>query len=256
MQRLPFSRGELRLITENLYLLYPFFSTSASSGDGFSHELTSSNDYGLAIKGPIGTLGLEDWFTTALDDEEQGFLTVAYARLANRDVLVTEDSVDIYAQRSVRQGRMGWRFGGLAHTFRDPEYRHIARRIIQKGEQVCISDVLDLHFVYAWMIDIYYRDRDTTPTGLAETISACQKQIDISDAAKEAFLSAPPTHPYDYLWKDPELPHHLGYRRLCIIREKQREYEEAIRLATQALDQGWNDNWQKRIDRCQKRLKK
>ena len=216
MQRLPFSRGKLKMITEDLYLLYPFFRTSA--------ELTSSIDYGLAIKGPIGTLGLEDWFTTALDDEEQGFLTVAYARLANRDVLVTEDSVDIYAQRSVRQGRMGWRFGGLAHTFRDPEYRHIARRIIQKGEQVCISDVLDLHFVYAWMIDIYYRDRDTTPTGLAETISACQKQIDISDAAKEAFLSAPPTHPYDYLWKDPELPGHPGYRRLCIIREKQREY--------------------------------
>ena len=237
------------MITEDLYLLYPFFRTSA--------ELTSSIDYGLAIKGPIGTLGLEDWFTTALDDEEQGFLTVAYARLANRDVLVTEDSGDIYAQRSVRQGRMGWRFGGLAHTFRDPEYRHIARRIIQKGEQVCIlNDVLDLHFVYAWMIDIYYRDRDTTPTGLAETISVCQKQIDISDAAKEAFLSAPPTHPYDYLWKDPELPGHPGYRRLCIIREKQREYEEAIRLATQALDQGWNDNWQKRIDRCQKRLKK
>jgi hypothetical protein len=35
------------------------------------------------------------------------------------------------------------------------------------------------------------------------------------------------------------LPEHVGFRRLCMIREKQRNYEEVIRLATLAKEEGW-----------------
>jgi len=47
---------------------------------------------------------------------------------------------------------------------------------------------------------------------------------------------------------------HTGYRNLCIIREKQGNHAEVIRLAEQAKAQGWNGDWDKRIERTKKKL--
>ena len=104
-----------------------------------------------------------------------------------------------------------------------------------------------------------------------EAIEICEKQINISsEAAKEWLTPLPKTISYRDLGLNVDMPEdeninptpdslplHRGYQQLCIIREKQKNYEEAIRIATQAMNQGWTrSDWEKRIERCQKRLAK
>jgi hypothetical protein len=54
--------------------------------------------------------------------------------------------------------------------------------------------------------------------------------------------------------KHDKLPEHIGFKRLCIIRENQGNYEEVIRLATQAKEEGWTGNWDNRIEKAKKKL--
>ena len=104
---------------------------------------------------------------------------------------------------------------------------------------------LDLHFVYSEMIPVYYRDRDEDPEAMGLAISACQKQISLGPQAASAWRVEYPT--------DDSLPSHRGFEQLAIIREKQRDFEAAIELASAAQEQGWSGDWAKRIARCEKR---
>jgi hypothetical protein len=52
------------------------------------------------------------------------------------------------------------------------------------------------------------------------------------------------------------LPSHTGFTQLAIVREKQHNYSEAIRLAQLAQGQGWGGDWDKRIIRCQQKQAK
>jgi hypothetical protein len=54
--------------------------------------------------------------------------------------------------------------------------------------------------------------------------------------------------------KHDKLPEHTGFKRLCIIREKQGNYNEVIRLAIQAKEEGWMGNWDNRIEKAKKKL--
>jgi hypothetical protein len=74
-------------------------------------------------------------------------------------------------------------------------------------------------------------------------IEACKQQIAVSEKAKIAFLK-------EYC----SLPSHEGYKQLCIIMEKQKNYDEVIRLSKIAKGQGWVGDWDKRIEKCEKRL--
>ena len=55
---------------------------------------------------------------------------------------------------------------------------------------------------------------------------------------------------------DDGLPEHIGFTRLAIIRERQGDYTEAIRLCRLASFQGWAGDWQRRIARCESKLEK
>ncbi len=108
-----------------------------------------------------------------------------------------------------------------------------------------MGSVLDLHFTYSEMIPIYYRDRNTDPSAFEAAVAACEKQIELGPQAAAAFRAEYPSA---------DLPSHRGFTQLAIIREKDRNYPEAIRLANNALDQLWAGNWNVRISRCRKRL--
>ncbi len=43
-------------------------------------------------------------------------------------------------------------------------------------------------------------------------------------------------------------------KQLAIVREKQKNYTEAIRIAKEALSQGWSGDWERRIVRCKNKL--
>ncbi|HBC89443.1 MAG TPA: hypothetical protein DCZ94_21100 [Lentisphaeria bacterium] len=106
--------------------------------------------------------------------------------------------------------------------------------------------VLDVHFHYQSEIEIYYKDRDSSQGSLEKAITACEQQIAISREVASAWKKE---------YKD-SLPRHKGFEQLAIIREKQNNYEEAIRVCEQAMKQGWDGDWKKRIQRCRKRMAK
>ncbi|MDR2096029.1 MAG: hypothetical protein LBP76_11010 [Treponema sp.] len=60
--------------------------------------------------------------------------------------------------------------------------------------------------------------------------------------------------PNDYEIIPGRLYEHTGYKQLCIIREKQGNWGEVIRLASEALEQGWPGEWDKRIEKAKKKL--
>lgn len=53
----------------------------------------------------------------------------------------------------------------------------------------------------------------------------------------------PPMRPF-------ALPQHPGFQRLAINAEKAKDYGRAIELCQEAKRQGWNGDWDKRIERC------
>lgn len=123
------------------------------------------------------------------------------------------------------------------------DWRTVQRRIARL-EQTNSTEVLDLHFAIQGLIEATYADRNTDPEALDAAIAACERQIALAPRAAQAFRRAFPKTP---------LPAHVGFRQLAIIREKQRQFDEAIALCRQAKQQGWTGDWEKRIDRCQKR---
>ena len=60
----------------------------------------------------------------------------------------------------------------------------------------------------------------------------------------------------DFTMVPERLAQHSGYRQLCIIREKQGNHSEVIRLAEQAKSEGWVGDWDKRIERAKKKIEK
>ncbi len=132
---------------------------------------------------------------------------------------------------------------GLAGWFRQPSDLSIARCILAKAEEIGSKDPLDMHFLYQAMIEIYYRARESNPMALNEAIDACQKQIKLAPNAALAFRQ-----------ETDELPAHVGYRQLAIVFEKERNYHEAIELSREAMNSGWAGDWQKRIERCERKL--
>jgi len=109
------------------------------------------------------------------------------------------------------------------------------------------KDILNLHFFYPTKMKLFYKERDNNPDALQIAIDSCLKQIEIAEKSAAVFKKEYP---------DSSLPVHEGYSQLCIIFEKQGKFAEAIRIARQAKEQGWNDDWDRRINRCQKKIDK
>ena len=94
---------------------------------------------------------------------------------------------------------------------------------------------------------LFYKDRDSDLRSLQIAIGSGLKQIEIAQKAARAFKKEYPDSP---------LPVHEGYSQLCIILEKHGKFKETIKYAKQAKIQGWNENWDSRIIRCQKKMEK
>ena len=50
------------------------------------------------------------------------------------------------------------------------------------------------------------------------------------------------------------MPAHKGFGQLAIIEEKRKNFEAAIQISKAALEQGWAGDWEKRIERCSKKI--
>jgi hypothetical protein len=195
------------------------------------------------VGGDIEYFGLTDWWLNELTPEERQTIITVYNPLG-------------FDKRSLYQGKIAFSsqtttgfLTGLLSWFQKPKYQKISAKIIKRLNSIPKKSmsIEDEHFFYQMKIESYYRNRENDETALASAIEACKQQISIAPAAKRAFLRKYPSSP---------LPSHVGYTQLCIILEKQQLYDEVIDLAKKAKKQGWNGDWDKRIERCMKKKMK
>lgn len=192
------------------------------------------------VNGVIKYLNLEDWWLNELNDKERKII------LNNHSLMDSENSIiegEIYSNSQT----LLHFFWGLIGWFNKPEIRYIAYKLIEKAETLIDknSDPLDIHFLYGTKLEVCYKDRDLRSNGLELAIKACEQQIENSPAAATVFKKQ----------YSGDLPAHKGYYQLAIILEKQKRYSEAISLCEKAKFQGWAGDWDKRIERCNKRAK-
>lgn len=196
----------------------------------------------MPIEGPIGYFGLAEWWLATFTEAERKYMGSA-SESATGGGSLTEGRI------SYTSGTAAQFLSGLATNFYKPQDRRIARLMLAKAQELAkaAGNVLDLHFVYAGMIKTFYADRDNDPEALDLAIAACEEQIALAPEAAKAWSREYPEEP---------LPAHTGYTQLAIIREKQRNFADAISLSRLAMKQEWAGDWEQRIARNEKRLAK
>ncbi len=190
-------------------------------------------------KGMIAYFQLEDWWNEEFSDEERQLIEEVYQPMGGSSLT----SGDI---RSTSISSIAF-LHTLAGWFQKSEHRYIAQKCLKKAESLVDTNTraLDLHFLLSNKITTLYKDRDNSPDGLERAIEACKQQIDFAEEAKAAFEKEYNGH---------SLPSHVGYRQLAIVLEKQKKFTEAIDLVEIAKSQGWSGDWDKRIERCTKKM--
>ena len=193
--------------------------------------------FGKKPAGAIKYYGLSDWWLTTFNTAEKKRIVEVYGPggVTEGDILSMSGSATGYLSTMA-----GW--------FKNEQDRHIAYKLLEKAEALASSaPVLDRHFLFQAKNEIYYRFRDIDDFALERAIKACEQQIAISTEAADAFKKEYP---------DQELPGHVGYIDLAIIREKEGRLEDAIRLCEGALAQNWSGDWEKRIERYKSKLER
>lgn len=191
------------------------------------------------VKGYIALHGLKEWWYSSFTDAEQLYINETFQPLgAPRNVLTTGDYSPSEDARTLSF------LSSLSSWFNNSRERRLAYLILEKAEEFLASEkrILDVHFFYQTKIELFYKDRED-PEKLSVAINACMKQIDIAEIAAEAF---------EREFNDPILPMHIGYKQICIIFEKKKDYSKVIWFASKALKQGWNGNWQRRLEKASK----
>lgn len=115
------------------------------------------------------------------------------------------------------------------------------KKVIENNQRK--QDAFDKHLELTAEIENLYKQRDTDPHALQKAIDCCWEQIALAEKAKKAWLK-----------ECVFMPRHKGYTRLCIFFEKEKQFAKAIEMAEQAKAQGWNGDWDKRIERCRSKL--
>jgi len=200
--------------------------------------------------GMIGIHGLSDWWLATFTDDERGQLETLYAeapvpgtagpRLASGTGWMTTQSASQL-------------LGGLAYKA-EKSAPDLVPTLLAKQEELALTsgDVLELHFAYSTAIKLWYTRREAQPGAFEAAVAVCERQIAIGPQAWAAFSLEAEGGVF-------QPPSHRGFQQLAIIREKQRDFTEALRLCREASSQGWRDgkgDWSNRIARLERRLSK
>lgn len=155
----------------------------------------------------------------------------------------------------------------------------IKERLLIQAEKIAGSNqnIVDLHYIYIHLIELYYRQRHTDASALDKCIEYCEKDIDLFPKFKEAYINeylCQIRHVQSFYEKDSEeyrnyeikaincrpiIPNIPSFKRLAIIYEKQEKYEEAIKICDLAISFKLSDDtkggFEGRRDRLLKKIK-
>jgi hypothetical protein len=147
------------------------------------------------------------------------------------------------------------------------------------------KEIYSMHNYLSSMIKKNYAMRNKDKKYLVNAIQACEKQIALAKNLSKKVRKGikkftiksideimansvyngrkpvgfdPAIHksPNDFILIPGKLGEHTGYKQLCITRENQGNFAEVIRLAEQAKSEGWEGDWDKRIEKARKKLEK
>lgn len=194
------------------------------------------------IKGLISYFDLENWWLTTFTENEREYIIETFQPLGSTGDCLIKDEITNASQTKIDF------LTHLSSWFKKNTDHTIGFRLIKKADDLITesSDILDVHFLYQAKIELYYKFREDE-TALEEAINACKKQIEISKKAKAQFKIENKREP---------LPTHKGFEQLAILEEKRNNYQIAIDISKKAQKEGWNGDWEGRIERCQKKISK
>jgi tetratricopeptide (TPR) repeat protein len=178
---------------------------------------------------------LADWWLQTFTDDETTRVARYFLNVYPSNA-VLEDYEPAITDQTPVGFLLSLNFGPL------PEMYDICARCLDKVASLT-TDPKMLHKVLSSRIAMTYRRRADDPSALEQTIKLCEQQIRLAPEAKARFLA-----------EGPPLVIHPGYKQLAIIRERQGRFEEAMRLAEAALAEGWQGDWETRIDRLKKKI--
>lgn len=121
----------------------------------------------------------------------------------------------------------------------------VAEKILELLETEKNIPIIDLHFTYMYLIKIFYKNRDYK-NSYDMAVDMCNKQIEIAPQVAKEFLTNPSFHGI--------IGSHTGFEQLAIIEKKNKNWSQVIIVCEEAKAQGWNGDWDKRIDEAQKKL--
>jgi hypothetical protein len=212
--------------------------------------------------GLLSLFGLTEWWNTAFTETEKEYIESVYKPFGSDPSEKLLTGSQLAAGKKTTETPISLLYG-LAQWFNSKKDIDIAKRIIAKADELSTPDlpVLDLHFHYSTMIQLYYKGRDE-PASLARSVWACQRQIELSPQAASEFkrehreLKASAIRDsYDSnLPARCKLPRHIGFQQMCILLEKDGDFKGALRLAKRAFREGWDGDWDRRIPKLEKRV--
>ena len=179
------------------------------------------------VGGDLKFYRLEGWWYSTLTESERKTITTRFP------AKVSGPSPD-WTSANVSNFLWSW-----STWFRKtPEERAIARKMLTEAVVRARAEktILDEHFSWGNLVEVWYRDRELLPEALEQTIAACKAQIAIAAKTADAFRREYQGHPVTVP------PTHRGYEQLRIIYEKQKQYDEAIALVLDMQRTGWADD--------------
>lgn len=199
-------------------------------------------------RGIIGYVGLEEWWDYELKNADRNLIVSGWNPLALGSENSPPDRGYVVSRTDVNDKPVTKLRVILDLLNADVPY-DVKVKIINKGKTISADcpNPLDVHFFYGTVLAIEYRRRDEEPNALENAIFACKAQIAVASKAKTQLKKSSAMRGI--------IPSHAGYKQLAIILEKQKKYKEAIRLCEKADKQGWSGDWDRRIERCQKKMK-
>jgi hypothetical protein len=187
--------------------------------------------HGWLARGPVAALIISErsWFEDGEPTSRRGGITVlAGPHLECVEVPARGD--DDYAEFTAARLKV------KAEAW--PRRRTELRREIDAA-----SDAEDRHFLIDVLVREAYRLRDAHPEALDDATAACREQIELAPRVATVMRQR---------YGRP-LPAHVGFKQLAIILEKQKDYTQAVEVVEQARAQGWDGDWDKRLERLKRR---
>lgn len=194
------------------------------------------------LGGIIGKFDLFDWWQAEFTDIERSHILKKYRPFGeDAPSPLTELACDASSPRSPLSSMAMW--------FNNTDDFKIALKIMEKAETYPSANlhIEDAHFGCQERIKFYYRWRDAHEGALSKAIAACEEQVALAPQTAKMFATEE-----RWGW----IPRHYGYDQLAIIYEKQGRVRDAIRLCETGQSQGWANEFEKRLARLNKKLKK